>query len=107
MAANDSSTTGIMSFARKNLITFRAGSDPDQREFAESQDRIIDMLTNDPDAMQLYLHFIHTNDVPTKVTEKAVALSSEQVRQRYMELAQVYVCAEKLQDVRTKNAVVR
>jgi hypothetical protein len=72
--------------------------------WAESDDRVITMMEDDPEIFDKYLHFVYTKEFPAM---PHAALVSDQILGEYRMLARVYVLAEKLQDTRTKNAVVQ
>ena len=72
--------------------------------WAESDDRTINLLEDDPNVFAQYLHFIYTNKFPTKENGATVP---EMARGEYVDLAKIYVLAERLQDTPTKNAVMK
>jgi hypothetical protein len=74
--------------------------------WVEAEDRVIHMPEDDPEKMHLYLHFLYTNELSARVVDTTRDGFKTQMRQYYLQLMQVYVLAEKLQDTRTKNALV-
>jgi hypothetical protein len=72
--------------------------------WAESDDRVITMMEDDPEIFAKYLHFVYIKEFPAM---PHTTLVSDQIIGEYRMLARVYVLAEKLQDIRTKNAIVQ
>ena len=65
------------------------------------------MPEDDPDAVRLYLNFIYTNATAAQITTDNPVVFAGQIFEQKLEVAKVYVLAEKLQDTFTKNAMVR
>jgi len=78
--------------------------------WAESDNRIVSLLEDDPHTFSIYLHMVHTNRFPEPTTFRDIStkgLFARFIKSDLVQLAKVYVLAEKLQDTATKNAIVR
>ncbi|KAH7401329.1 hypothetical protein BKA66DRAFT_564982 [Pyrenochaeta sp. MPI-SDFR-AT-0127] len=81
-------------------------------KWAESKSRIIDFPDDDPGTFSLYLNYVYTGKLSTMVLvqEELEALGlkpfKKYVQDEYQCLSCIYVLAEKLQDIRAKDAVL-
>ncbi|KAJ4313386.1 hypothetical protein N0V94_006970 [Neodidymelliopsis sp. IMI 364377] len=73
-------------------------------EWKEAHDRMVKLPDNDAGVFALYMHFVHTNElaVGTNRVPQDADVGYEQFA-----LMQIYVLAEQLQDIKTKNAVLK
>ncbi|KAF2752210.1 hypothetical protein M011DRAFT_18563 [Sporormia fimetaria CBS 119925] len=120
----------VMSFDRFTLVTIRFGKGEQQQEFVvhesfvsraeffrralngswiESRDRVDSLPEDDPETFALYMTFLYTGKLPRDDTVTPVDSDEWQTRcdYDYLDMAFIYGMAEKLQDINTKNAVVR
>ena len=72
----------------------------------EGQDLNITLEEDDPKTVDLYLHFVYTGKIPTKIMANDKPTEAPGNAQEYKELARLYCFGEKYQDVQLKNAVV-
>jgi hypothetical protein len=69
----------------------------------ESHDRLIKLPEDDPMTFQIYVHLLYTNTLAVVLD---LPPDKDNGTEEHKALAKLYVLAEKLQDVDTKNAVV-
>ena len=72
--------------------------------FKEAEERVVELPEDDPEIFGMYLHYVQTNElsiVPEPLPEQYTGMEEQGT------LARMYVLAEKLQDVKSKNAIVR
>ncbi|KAH7095251.1 hypothetical protein FB567DRAFT_586580 [Paraphoma chrysanthemicola] len=118
------------SFELSAMLTIRVGKEPKYKDFIahesflterspffhcamkgrweESNTRIIKFPDDQHTIFALYLNFVYTGQLVTmrRCEEEGSDFTYEDVWDEYDDLFRLYILAEKLQDVKTKNAVI-
>ncbi|OCL08415.1 hypothetical protein AOQ84DRAFT_40631 [Glonium stellatum] len=68
----------------------------------KSDDRVIQLANDPPDAFGLYIQWLYTKRIPSGDFENTKSL----IEQEYAQLGVAYVLGEKLQDLAFKNAII-
>lgn len=74
------------------------------KEWKECTDRVIRLPEDSAEIFSLYMHLLHTGELAIRVDHNGDAWSGDE---QYKLLTRLYVLAEKLQDVKTKNAALK
>lgn len=69
-------------------------------QWKESDDKLVELPDDDPDVFFLYLQLLYTTKLHTRSNEP------NKTSREYKRLVKLYVLAEKLQDVQTRNIVI-
>jgi hypothetical protein len=69
--------------------------------WTEAKERLVNLPEDDPSIFQIYVHLLYTNHIAV-VSDKKTPHGENGVQER-LELAKLYMLADKLQDVDTKN----
>jgi hypothetical protein len=75
------------------------------REWKEAAEKVVKLPDDDPEVFAIYLHHLYTGELAVKPEEQYYA--ADDYVKTYQDFAHLYVFAEKVQDIGTKNAVIR
>jgi hypothetical protein len=72
--------------------------------WAEAIERVVNLPEDDPKAFEMYVHLLYTGTI---ATEQTAGTGLEKWGEECSSLATLFVLAEKLQDLETKNVTLR
>lgn len=72
--------------------------------FKEAQDRVVKLPSDSPGVFGVYLHLLHTQEL--SVLPEKLPIDYVRVEEKVL-LARLYVLAEKFQDIKSKNTIIK
>jgi hypothetical protein len=75
------------------------------REWKEAAEKVVKLPDDDPEVFAIYVHHLYTGELAVKPEEQYYA--ADNYVKTYQDFAHLYVFAEKVQGIETKNAVIR